>query len=103
MWKGGGSTLFHHDANAFLSRQISVNSSPQVIVPSTTCLYVMISYLLLGTVMFAEWEKWDYLNSAYFCVTSLLKIGFGDFVPGTHAALEGSDDTPETQVKKIPD
>lgn len=70
----------------------------QVIVPSTTCLYVMVSYLLLGTVMFAEWESWGYLDSVYFCVTSLLKIGFGDFVPGTHAALEGSDNSPETQV-----
>ncbi len=60
----------------------------------------MVSYLLLGTVMFAEWEKWNYLDSVYFCVTSLLKIGFGDFVPGTQAALEGNDNTPETQVSE---
>ena len=33
--------------------------------------------------MFAEWEGWNYLDSVYFCVTSLAKIGFGDFVPGT--------------------
>lgn len=39
-------------------------------------------YLLVGTIMFAEWEGWNYLDSIYFCVTSLLKIGFGDFVPG---------------------
>ena len=32
--------------------------------------------------MFAEWEGWNYLDSVYFCVTSLAKIGFGDFVPG---------------------
>lgn len=37
-----------------------------------------------GTIMFAEWEKWDYLDSAYFCVTSLCKIGIGDFVPGSN-------------------
>jgi potassium channel subfamily K, invertebrate len=34
--------------------------------------------------MFAEWEGWDYLDSAYFCVTSLCKIGIGDFVPGAN-------------------
>jgi potassium channel subfamily K protein len=33
--------------------------------------------------MFAEWEGWNYLDSVYFCVTSLGKIGFGDLVPGT--------------------
>ena len=58
-----------------------------MIVPSTTCLWVMTAYVLLGTIMFAEWEQWDYLDSVYFCVISLLKIGFGDFVPGTHDAL----------------
>ena len=34
--------------------------------------------------MFAEWERWNYLDSVYFCFTSLAKIGFGDFVPGTN-------------------
>ena len=60
-----------------------------MIVPSTTCLYVMTFYLIMGTIMYAEWEGWNYLDSMYFCVTSLLKIGFGDFVPGAsfdHAA-----------------
>ena len=63
----------------------------QVIVPSTTCLWVMIFYLIAGTIMFAEWEHWNYLDSVYFCVTSLLKIGFGDFVPGAHDALVPED------------
>ena len=42
----------------------------------------MIVYITIGTVMFAEWEGWNYIDSVYFCVTSLAKIGFGDFVPG---------------------
>ena len=69
----------------------------------------MIVYITIGTVMFAEWEGtekricyvtfpstkmcvtliiplylkgWNYVDSVYFCVTSLAKIGFGDFVPG---------------------
>lgn len=39
-----------------------------------------------GTVIFSASEGWNYLDSAYFCLTSLLKIGFGDFVPGSSKA-----------------
>lgn len=59
----------------------------KIIVPSTACLWVMSFYILIGTLMFAHWENWDYLDSVYFCVTSLCKIGFGDFVPGTTSNL----------------
>jgi len=55
----------------------------EVPVPSTAALWVMLAYLSVGTVMFAEWENWNYLDSVYFVVTSLLKIGLGDFVPGS--------------------
>ncbi|XP_013109237.1 TWiK family of potassium channels protein 18 [Stomoxys calcitrans] len=54
----------------------------KIIVPSTACLWVIIFYIFTGTIMFANWEKWSFLNSFYFCMTSLCKIGFGDFVPG---------------------
>lgn len=56
----------------------------KIIVPSTACLWVIGLYVLTGTIMFAEWEKWEYLDSSYFCVTSLCKIGMGDFVPGAN-------------------
>ena len=47
----------------------------EVLIPSTACVWVMLFYLTLGTVMFAEWEQWNYLDSLYFCVTSLFKVG----------------------------
>ena len=45
-------------------------------VPSTACVWVMVVYLLVGTIMFAEWEGWNYLDSLYFCVTSLCKVWY---------------------------
>ncbi|XP_058824825.1 TWiK family of potassium channels protein 12 [Topomyia yanbarensis] len=56
----------------------------RIIVPTTACLWVISIYIATGTIMFAEWEKWSYLDSAYFCVTSLCKIGIGDLVPGAN-------------------
>ncbi len=53
----------------------------RVIVPSTACLWVLFAYVATGTAMFSSWQKWDVLDSVYFCVTSLCKIGIGDFAP----------------------
>lgn len=53
-----------------------------VTIPITTCLLVLLSYIAFGAILFAHWEDWSYLDGAYFCFTSLMTIGFGDFVPG---------------------
>ncbi|XP_054016199.1 two pore potassium channel protein sup-9 [Hylaeus anthracinus] len=69
----------------------------RITVPSTACLWVIFGYVIGGSIMFAEWEGWDYLDSTYFCVTSLCKIGMGDLVPGwTHGDL-----TTDSQTKLI--
>ena len=31
--------------------------------------------------MFIQTQKWNFLNSIYFCFITLSTIGFGDFVP----------------------
>ncbi|KAL0114662.1 hypothetical protein PUN28_011747 [Cardiocondyla obscurior] len=69
----------------------------RVIVPSTACLWVIFGYIIVGSIMFAEWEQWDYLDSTYFCVTSLCKIGMGDLVPG----WSQRDFTEDSQTKLI--
>ncbi|XP_011882026.1 PREDICTED: TWiK family of potassium channels protein 18 [Vollenhovia emeryi] len=69
----------------------------RIIVPSTACLWVICGYIVVGSIMFAEWEKWDYLDSTYFCVTSLCKIGMGDLVPG----WSQRDSTEDSQTKLI--
>ncbi|KAI4457657.1 potassium channel subfamily k [Holotrichia oblita] len=56
----------------------------RVIVPSTASLWVIGGYVITGALMFSAWEQWSYLDSTYFCVTSLCKIGLGDFVPGAN-------------------
>ncbi|XP_011303956.1 potassium channel subfamily K member 15 [Fopius arisanus] len=68
-----------------------IRPGQKITVPSTACLWVISAYVLVGTIMFAQWEGWDYLDSAYFCVTSLCKIGMGDFVPGATFADVAKD------------
>ena len=53
-----------------------------VTVPVISCLMVLIGYIIFGAVLFSAWENWNYADGAYFCFTSLMTIGFGDFVPG---------------------
>jgi len=69
----------------------------RVTVPSTACLWVIFGYILAGSIMFAQWEGWDFLDSAYFCVTSLCKIGMGDLVPG----WSSGDSSESSQTKLI--
>ncbi|KAL3278772.1 hypothetical protein HHI36_016298 [Cryptolaemus montrouzieri] len=62
----------------------------RIIVPSTACLWVISGYILFGTMMFAHWEKWPLLDSCYFCITSLCKLGFGDLIPGNISTKTGN-------------
>lgn len=62
---------------------VPMQNRKKIIVPSTACLWLMFFYILLGSLMFAYLENWNFVNAVYFSVTSLCKIGIGDFVPGT--------------------
>ncbi|KAH0946822.1 hypothetical protein HN011_003471 [Eciton burchellii] len=50
-------------------------------VPIWLCVFLVVSYIFGGAFLFSEWEKWPFLDSAYFCFITLTTIGFGDFVP----------------------
>lgn len=65
----------------------------RVIVPSTACLWVLFAYVATGTAMFSSWKSWSVMDSAYFCVTSLCKIGIGDFAPDNILSPTGGDPT----------
>lgn len=65
------------------SGALSLPNRKKIIVPSSACVWVLFLYILLGSALFAYLERWSFKNAIYFCVTSLCKIGIGDFVPGT--------------------
>lgn len=50
-------------------------------VPIWLCVFLVVSYIFGGAFLFSNWEKWHFLDSAYFCFITLTTIGFGDFVP----------------------
>ncbi|CAF0925431.1 unnamed protein product [Rotaria sordida] len=54
----------------------------QMTVPLLVTVFVIPLYLTLGAILFNIWERWGFLNSFYFCFTTLTTIGFGDYVPG---------------------
>ncbi|XP_039292515.1 two pore potassium channel protein sup-9 [Nilaparvata lugens] len=61
-------------------------------VPPSLVLLVLAGYVLLGAVIFASWENWSYLDSAYFCFVTLSTIGFGELVPSRSLRSAESDD-----------
>ena len=72
-----------------------------ITIPVTTCLLILITYIIFGAVLFAAWEGWNYMDGAYFCFTSLMTIGFGDFVPGNKYIYNVGDNVTE-QVLSLP-
>merc|ERR1712066_1012388 len=70
-----------------------------VTVPITSCLCVLLSYLVCGAILFAHWEDWTYLDGAYFCFISLMTIGFGDFVPGSMGVYQATDDIDKSMAE----
>lgn len=42
----------------------------------------VISYVVAGLLTFSYWSKWSTLKAGYYCMISMLTIGFGDVVPG---------------------
>lgn len=53
---------------------------------------VLVIYICAGAIIFASWENWSYLDSAYFCFVTLSTIGFGDLVPGKSLQISSSTD-----------
>ncbi|KAF0304639.1 Open rectifier potassium channel protein 1 [Amphibalanus amphitrite] len=54
----------------------------EVMVPITINMVLIVFYLMMGAVIFSNWEGWDIGSSCYFSFVTLSTIGFGDMVPG---------------------
>lgn len=65
-----------------VKKKFSHSMRDDVTVPVYLCLVVMAGYIMSGALLFAIYDKWTYLEGAYFCFVTLSTIGFGDYVPG---------------------
>jgi len=66
-------------------------------VPIWLCVLLVISYIIFGAFLFSGWERWNFLDSAYFCFISLSTIGFGDFIPAQRVQNEKAEVLLETK------
>jgi hypothetical protein len=58
------------------------NDHKKITVPISITLFILLSYVIFGGVLFKTLEGWSLLDGVYFCFITLSTIGLGDFVPG---------------------
>ena len=68
-------------------------------VPLWICAVLVVSYVLGGAGLFSTWEKWGFLDSAYFCFVTLTTIGFGDYTPVK--SFNGFEHDPVAAMKMV--
>ena len=59
-------------------------------VPIVITLIMIALCLILGAVIFSNWEDWSISSACYFSFVTLTTIGFGDMVPGNRSELSGN-------------
>ncbi|MBI5565742.1 MAG: two pore domain potassium channel family protein [Chloroflexi bacterium] len=52
---------------------------------SRALLFMAVAVIGLGTLFYHNVEGWRWLDALYFCVVTLVTIGYGDFTPKTDA------------------
>ena len=65
--------------NRKLNREVLSQNGTKLIYFSIGCTF----FVVIPCFVFKFVEGWSYLDALYFCIISLTKIGFGDYVPNT--------------------
>ena len=72
-----------NEADGLMIVAICEEDHAETEVPFTTCLILIVWYIVFGAIMFTIWEKdWSLFTGSYYCFITLSTIGFGDIVPG---------------------
>ncbi|KAI9793589.1 MAG: Potassium channel [Piccolia ochrophora] len=63
------------------SKEFKLTTAQRTLMLQTICLLV---YMLLGALVYAHIEGWEYLDAVYWADVTIFTVGTGDYTPMTH-------------------
>ncbi|XP_013392005.1 uncharacterized protein LOC106159768 [Lingula anatina] len=81
-----GCTLTDVEDNEETESEVDKKNTPYEIdenfnIPIVFALLLVIVYILVGAIIYIQWEEWSYLEAFYFIFISISTIGLGDVTP----------------------
>uniref|UniRef100_A0A8D8WM85 TWiK family of potassium channels protein 7 n=1 Tax=Cacopsylla melanoneura TaxID=428564 RepID=A0A8D8WM85_9HEMI len=77
--------IYRNGSSTYCTHELRVR------IPILVSFFIIISFILLGSLIFNKLENWTFLDGTFFCFTSLGTIGFGELIPGGSASLRGKN------------
>ncbi|EEB13434.1 hypothetical protein Phum_PHUM239880 [Pediculus humanus corporis] len=73
-------SIFTDNKDMLIDEDWNFKSTGSILAPLTLCLLIMVTYIILGSILFVKLESWPFTDCCFFCFMSLSTINLTDLI-----------------------